>query len=144
MTAETVARPLMTVLQERSMFNPLKRKPHVLVLDDDVAMQKLVKMLLKRDGYRVDVVGDGRDAINSLEKNKNAYAAVVLDLMMPTEGGMTVIKHLREEHPEVLQKVIVLTATPGAVLKGIAKEVFAVITKPFQADDLLATVRRLI
>jgi CheY-like chemotaxis protein len=57
---------------------------------------------------------------------------------------MTVIKHLREEHPEVLQKVIVLTATPGSVLKGIAKEVFAVITKPFQADDLLATVRRLV
>ena len=132
----------MAVLQGRSMFNPLRRKPHILVLDDDLSMQKLVKMLLKRDGYRVDVVGDGREAINSLDKNE--YAAVLLDLMMPTEGGMTVIKHLREENPEVLRKVIVLTATPGSVLKGIAKEVFAVITKPFQADDLLATVRRLV
>ena len=124
------------------MFNPLKRKPHILVLDDDVAMQKLVKMLLKRDGYRVDVVGDGRHAIDLLDQNE--YAAVVLDLMMPTEGGMTVIKHLREEKPEVLRKVVVLTATPGSVLTGIAKEVFAVVSKPFQADDLLATVRRLV
>lgn len=114
----------------------------MLVLDDDVAMQKLVAMLLKRDGYRVDVVGDGRKAINSIDNNE--YAAVLLDLMMPTEGGMTVIKHLRDEKPEMLRKVIVLTATPGSVLKGIAKEVFAVVSKPFQAAELLATVRRLV
>jgi DNA-binding response OmpR family regulator len=124
------------------MLNLLKRKPHLLVLDDDVAMQKLVSMLLKRDGYRVDVVGDGRKAIRSIDENE--YAAVLLDLMMPTEGGMTVIKHLREEKPAMLRKVIVLTATPGSVLKGIAKEVFAVVSKPFQADELLATVRRLV
>jgi DNA-binding response OmpR family regulator len=124
------------------MLNLLKRRKHVLVLDDDVAMQKLVAMLLKRDGYRVDVVGDGRKAINSIDNNE--YAAVLLDLMMPTEGGMTVIKHLRDEKPEMLRKVIVLTATPGSVLKGIAKEVFAVVSKPFQADELLSTVRRLV
>ena len=124
------------------MLNLLKRKPHLLVLDDDVAMQKLVSMLLKRDGYRVDVVGDGRKAIRSIDETE--YAAVLLDLMMPTEGGMTVIKHLREEKPAMLRKVIVLTATPGSVLKGIAKEVFAVVSKPFQADELLATVRRLV
>ena len=124
------------------MLNLLKRRKHVLVLDDDVAMQKLVAMLLKRDGYRVDVVGDGRKAINSIDNNE--YAAVLLDLMMPTEGGMTVIKHLRDEKPEMLRKVIVLTATPGSVLKGIAKEVFAVVSKPFQAAELLATVRRLV
>jgi CheY-like chemotaxis protein len=124
------------------MLNLLKRRPRVLVLDDDVAMQKLVAMLLKREGLRVDVVGDGRKAISSIEEND--YAAVVLDLMMPTEGGMTVIKHLREDKPEMLKKVIVLTATPGSVLKGIAKEVFAVVSKPFQAGDLLSTVRRLV
>jgi DNA-binding response OmpR family regulator len=124
------------------MLNLLKRRPRVLVLDDDVAMQKLVAMLLKREGLRVDVVGDGRKAISSIDEND--YAAVVLDLMMPTEGGMTVIKHLREDKPEMLRKVIVLTATPGSVLKGIAKEVFAVVSKPFQAGDLLSTVRRLV
>ena len=104
-------------------------------------MQKLVKTLLKRDGYSVDVVSSGRAAIKSIEKDE--YGAVLLDLMMPTEGGMTVIAHLRENKPEMLKKVIVLTATPGSVLKGISREVFAVVSKPFDADDLIATVRRL-
>jgi CheY-like chemotaxis protein len=119
----------------------LKRKPRVLVLDDDVSMQKLVSMLLKREGYRIDVVDSGRKAIESIDKND--YTAILLDLMMPHEGGMTVLTHLRQKSPEVLQRVILLTAMPDSILKGIAKDVFAVVRKPFEASDLVATVARL-
>src|SRR6476659_5725077 len=119
----------------------LKRKRRVLVLDDDVSMQKLVSMILKRAGLRVDVVDSGREAIAAIEKTE--YAAILLDLMMPTEGGMTVISHLRTHKPALLQRVVVLTATPDPVLKGISKEVFAVVKKPFDANDLVATVERL-
>jgi DNA-binding response OmpR family regulator len=117
------------------------RKPRVLVLDDDRSMQKLVSMLLKREGYRVDVVGSGKEAIESIDNNE--YAAILLDLMMPHEGGMTVLRHLREKKPAVLQHVILLTGMPDSVLKGIAKDVFAVVRKPFEATDLVATVGRL-
>lgn len=120
----------------------LKKKPRVLVLDDDVAMQKLVSMILKREGLRVDVVGSGRKAIEAID-GSNAYAAILLDLMMPTEGGMTVIGHVRERKPALLQRIIVLTATPDAVLTGISKEVFAVVKKPFEASELVAAVKRL-
>jgi CheY-like chemotaxis protein len=123
------------------MLNVFKRKARVLVLDDDLAIQKLVSMLLKREGHRVDVVGRGSLAIEAIEKD--SYAAIVLDLMMPTEGGMTVLRHLREKNPSLLKKVIILTATPEPVLKNIAGEVFAVVQKPFQAADLIAAVKRL-
>jgi two-component system response regulator MtrA len=124
------------------MISFLSRKARVLVLDDDVAIQKLVAMLLKRQGYRVDVVDRGAGAIAALEKRQ--YAAILLDLMMPHEGGMTVLRHLREKSPESLKKVIILTATPQPVLRNISGEVFAVVRKPFEADDLVATVARLI
>ncbi len=119
----------------------LKRRPRVLVLDDDVSMQKLVSMLLKRQGFRVDVVGSGRKAIEAI--GRNDYRAIILDLMMPTEGGMTVIKDLREKNPALLQRVIVMTATPDPVLRAISKEVFAVVKKPFEANELVSTVARL-
>jgi CheY-like chemotaxis protein len=119
----------------------LKRKLRVLVLDDDVSIQKLVSMILKREGLRVDAVGSGSKAIEAIDRHE--YAAIILDLMMPHEGGMTVISHLRVHKPELLHRVVVLTATPDAVLKGISKEVFAVVKKPFQARDLVATVARL-
>jgi len=118
-----------------------RRKSRVLVLDDDVSIQKLVSMLLKREGFRVDVVDSGRKAIEAIDKND--YAAILLDLMMPHEGGMTVLAHLRGKSPELLQHVILVTAMPDSILKGIAKDVFAVVRKPFEASDLVATVARL-
>ena len=120
------------------LFN---RKPRVLVLDDDRSMQKLVSMLLKREGYRVDVVGSGKEAIESIGHHE--YTAILLDLMMPHEGGMTVLSHLREKKPAILQHVILLTGMPDSVLKGIAKDVFAVVRKPFEASELVTTVGRL-
>ena len=123
------------------MIDFFRGKPRVLVLDDDVAIQKLVSMLLKREGHRVDVVSRGSKAIEALEKGN--YAAILLDLMMPTEGGMTVLRHLRENNPSLLKRVILMTATPEPVLKNIASEVFAVVRKPFEAADLINAVKRL-
>ena len=120
----------------------LKKKKRVLVLDDDVSMQKLVATLLRRDGHRVDVVGKGSLAIESIEVGR--YDALLLDLMMPHEGGMTVIRHLRETHPEMLQRVILLTATPESVLKTISGEVFGVVRKPFDHSELIETVRKVL
>lgn len=124
------------------MIGFLRKKKRVLVLDDDVSMQKLVATLLRRDGHRVDVVGKGKLAIDSLQKEK--YDAVLLDLMMPHEGGMTVISHLREHDPAMLRKVILLTATPEAVLKKISHEVFGVVRKPFEQQELIDTVRNVL
>ncbi len=123
------------------MIDLIKRKPRVLVLDDDVSIQKLVSALLRREGLRVDVVGSGRKAIDAIERTH--YSAMLLDLMMPHEGGMTVLKHLRATRPELLERVIILTATPHSVLKSISMGVFAVVRKPFAADDLVGTVNRL-
>src|SRR6185436_1157447 len=94
------------------------RRPRVLVLDDDVSMQKLVTLILKRQGLRVDVVGRGSKAIEAI--GKVDYAVILLDLMMPHEGGMTVLQHLRQHKPALLQKVILLTATPDSFLKSIS------------------------
>ncbi len=123
------------------MFRFFRRKARVLILDDDLAMQRLMALLLKREGYRVDVVNSGRQAIARLQESD--YAAILLDLMMPHEGGMTVIAHLRRTDPQMLKRVVVVTGTPEPVLKGIAPEVFAIVQKPFKADDLIASVKRL-
>ncbi|MGZ7039811.1 MAG: response regulator, partial [Thermoanaerobaculia bacterium] len=100
------------------------RKTRVLVLDDDAAMQRLVSTILKREGYRVDSVSSGDRAIEAIGKTR--FDAILLDLMMPVAGGMTVIKHLKESDPDVLNRVILLTATSESIIKNIANDVFAV------------------
>jgi two-component system response regulator GlrR len=118
----------------------LLKKPRVLLLDDDASMQRLLALMLRREGFRVDAVSTGRQAIEKIGRVE--YDALLLDLMMPTEGGMTVIRHLREHDPRMLRRVVVVTASPDSVLKKISKEVAAVVKKPVDAGELIAAIRK--
>jgi len=118
----------------------LKRKPRVLLLDDDPSMQRLVAALLKSEGYRVDVFLTGRDALRSIEARE--YDVLLLDLMMPHEGGMTVIRELREKKPELLERALVLSASPQSVIGVVKDEVAGVVRKPFEAPELIGAVQR--
>ena len=124
------------------MLKVFRKKERVLLLDDDAAIQRLVSLLLRQAGMRVDVVGKGNEAIEAIAKQ--SYDAILLDLMMPHEGGMTVIGHLRETAPQLLDRVIVLTATPTSVLKTIDGEVAEIVHKPFSPEGLVASVKRVI
>ncbi len=123
------------------MLSFIKRK-RVLLLDDDPAIQRLVATMLRREGLRVDVVSAGAQAIEKIGSNK--YDALLLDLMAPTEGGITVIQHLKKVNPQLLKRVILVTASPESVLKSIAGDAAAVVHKPFEAEQLIAKVNRVL
>lgn len=124
------------------MLSLLNRKTRVLVLDDDPSMQRLIAALLRKHGYRVDVVSNGSQAIDHLKRTD--YAALLLDLMTPTEGGMTVIRHLRKANVKLLDRVILVTASPDTILKAIEGDVAAVVHKPFEQQELIAAVNRVV
>ena len=120
------------------MIRLLRRKARLLVLDDDPSMQRLVATLLRRAGYHVDVVSGGADALAKMTDHE--YDGLLLDVMTPTEGANTVIRHLRETRPELLRRVILVTASPDSLLKSMVGDVFAVVHKPFEPKELLDAV----
>jgi CheY-like chemotaxis protein len=119
---------------------PLRKSKRVLLLDDDAAVQRLVSTLLRRAGFRVVIVSRGSKAIEAL--GDGTYDAILLDLMMPHEGGVTVVKHIREQNPALLKRVLLLTATPESVLKNIERDIAGVVRKPFTHDELVDAVTR--
>lgn len=118
----------------------LLSKTRLLLLDDDPSMQRLIATLLRRAGHRVDVVSEASQALEKIRRYD--YDALLLDIMTPTEGGMTVIRHLKEATPALLKRTLLVTGSPDSVLKAIAKDVAGVIRKPFEADELIDTVQR--
>jgi len=122
----------------RSLF---KRRKRVLLLDDDVSMQRLVALILGKNGFRVDVFLTGNQAIAALGRHR--YDVVLLDLMMPHEGGMTVIRHLSANDPKTLKRSILLTASPDSLIVALSGEVETVVQKPFKAEQLIDAVRRM-
>ncbi|MEA2491889.1 MAG: two-component system, NtrC family, response regulator AtoC [Acidobacteriota bacterium] len=124
------------------MIRLLPSKTRILLLDDDPSMQRLVSTLLKRAGHRVDVVSGGSEAIEQLEKND--YDGLLLDIMTPTDGGMTVIRHLKEQKPELLNRILLVTGSPESILKSVIDDVFGVVYKPFEGGQLLDAVKKLL
>jgi DNA-binding response OmpR family regulator len=116
-----------------------KRRKRVLLLDDDPSMQRLVARLLGNEGFRVDVFLTGSQAIAALERER--YDVLLLDLMMPHEGGMTVIRHLRTKNPQMLKRSILLTASPDSLIGALSGEVSTVVQKPFEPKQLIDAVR---
>lgn len=121
------------------MLSPFKRRKRVLLLDDDPSMQRLVARILGNDGFRVDVFLTGSEAIAALQKV--TYDVLLLDLMMPHEGGMTVIRHLRGKNPMMLKRSILLTASPDSLIDALSGEVSTVVQKPFEPKQLIDAVR---
>jgi len=124
------------------MIQFLRRKARLLVLDDDTSMQKLVAALLRREGHRVDIVSSGSQAIEQI--NRYAYDAMLLDVMTPTDGGFTVIRHLKEANPALLTRVVLLTASPESILRSVEGDIFGIVHKPFEPAQLIETISRVL
>jgi CheY-like chemotaxis protein len=116
------------------------RPVSILVVEDDPALRTLFLALLERQGFEVESVTDGSQALDRLERK--SYTVLLLDLMMPVVNGFDVLKHFSESQPWLLRQTIVTTGVSQRELAKIdSGSVFAVLRKPFDIDSLVATVR---
>ncbi len=112
----------------------------VLIVEDDLAIQRLVKMVLRREGYQVETASDGIEAV--LKLGVVDYDVIILDLMMPNLDGFVFVSTMAEHDPERLKRVIVTSAATPAVIKERMKgKPFVVLPKPFDIQELIAHVR---
>lgn len=112
----------------------------VLVVEDDPAIRRLVKMVLEREGYRVDAASDGIEAV--LKIGMSDYDVIILDLMMPNLDGFSFMTTLAENDPSRLNRIIVTSAASPAIIRDRMKGTpFEVLTKPFDIARLSELVR---
>jgi DNA-binding response OmpR family regulator len=109
-----------------------------LVCEDDGPIRSLVSHVVQREGFKVDAVGDGAEALTKLADDK--YDLLILDLMMPQVDGFEVLRRLREKMPSQLRRVIVMTAVSQNVAAFI-DPICTFLPKPFDIDRLTAAVR---
>ena len=117
----------------------LSSQMKILLAEDDAGIRELMTTVLTRSGIEVDAVGDGATALRQLRST--AYEAVLLDLMLPRVNGFEVVRELRSASPRLLDRTIVVTAASEATLRDFDRsQVFALIRKPFDINDLLGTI----
>lgn len=111
----------------------------ILVVEDDLGLQKYLKELLLGNGYSVQAASDGIQAINAIQKLPPDL--VILDLALPNMSGESVCMEVRKKYPDV--QVIILTAKDGVanIIHGLDLGADDYMTKPFMADELLARIK---
>jgi DNA-binding response OmpR family regulator len=112
----------------------------VLVVEDDPAIRRLVRMVLEREGYCVEVAADGVEAV--LKLGLNEFDVIILDLMMPNLDGFAFMQTMHDNDPERLKHIIVTSAASPAIIRQRMKGVpFDILPKPFELQDLLSRVK---
>jgi CheY-like chemotaxis protein len=106
-----------------------------LIVEDDGAILKLVKIVLEREGFVVEGVTTGAAAIELLAAV--AYDLLIVDLMLPEIGGEEVVDYLELTQPKYLRRVIVTTASPNRVSCEFLQRICRLLAKPFDIDQLI-------
>ena len=114
----------------------------ILLAEDEVDLNNVVTRYLKKNGYSVDSVLDGEEALDYLEYGE--YDLVILDIMMPKVDGFEVIKKLRNKGNHT--SVLMLTARDSAddKVKGLDLGADDYIVKPFDFNELMARIRAVV
>src|SRR5574338_1492785 len=110
----------------------------ILVVEDEPALRDTLTYNLKKDGFGVEAVGDGRAALDSARRLKPDL--IVLDLMLPEIDGFEVCRILRKE---MITPILMLTARDDEIDRVVGLEVGAddYLTKPFSMRELVARVK---
>jgi two-component system OmpR family response regulator len=117
----------------------MQNTPHILIVDDDLEIRKLLGRYLTDQGYRVSLASDRRTMEDALLINE--VSLIVLDVLLPDGSGLDICRDLRREGSEI--PVIILTALKEDVDRIIGLEIGAddYLGKPFNPRDLLARIR---
>lgn len=119
----------------------MEDKKLILVADDDESIRGLLRTFLSSEGFDTADAKSGRDVIPAI--NKHRPDLVIMDVRMPGMSGLDVLDQMKRLHIDDIP-VLTMTAygTSNVAIEAIQRGAYDYVTKPFELDDLLITVRR--
>lgn len=115
--------------------------PHVLVIEDEAKIARLLADYLERDGFTVSLLAEGSEAVTIIEARRPDF--VILDLMLPGKDGLTICREVRRFSD---LPILMLTAKVDEIDRLIGLEIGAddYVCKPFSAREVVTRVRTIL
>jgi DNA-binding NtrC family response regulator len=116
------------------------KKGRILVVDDDEGIRKVVAEALRSEGYLVDAVSNGKDAVE--KSQTNFYNLALVDIRLPDMEGTKLLTSMKQTTPEMIK--IILTGYPALqnAIDAVNKGAHGYLVKPIKMDELLRTVEQ--
>jgi CheY-like chemotaxis protein len=118
----------------------MEMRPQALIVEDESVTRNLLRQLLIDYGCDVAEAYDGEDAIAKLATKR--YNVILLDIVLPKLSGTHVMDFLREQDPDSLERVIVVTGLNVEEIRKLFPTVCHALGKPVLPNRLIATVQK--
>lgn len=112
----------------------------ILVVDDDLEMCGLLAEVLREEGFRVSATGDSLEALTLLKREE--FDLLITDLKMKGLKGLDLLEEAKKVAPTTPVIIITAFGTVESAIKAMKMGAYDYITKPFQMDELLLTLRK--
>ncbi len=118
----------------------MAKRGKLLIVEDDELARKNLEHILAKEGYEIDAVGSGAEALDCVERG--SYDLILTDLRMEKVDGMAVLSRTKERQPDA--EVIMITgyATVNSAIDAMKEGAFHYIPKPYKVDEVRALVRQ--
>jgi CheY-like chemotaxis protein len=134
-------------VQPAVSFGPEDNLARILIVDDDLAVQAVIRLLLERDGHEVVVASDGLKGLKIFETGK--FDLLVVDIFMPGMDGLETMRLVRQQKPEI--PIVVISGRsflsksgdgPDFLMMAVKLGAISSLQKPFDAHALRAMISR--
>jgi DNA-binding NtrC family response regulator len=112
----------------------------VLVVDDDAGIRKTLSKILEKEGYLVETVENGMEAIKA--SNKRFFNVALIDIRLPDIEGTRLLERLKEHEPKMVKIIITGYASLQNAIEAVNKGADGYVLKPFDATELLAMIEK--
>lgn len=116
----------------------------ILTIDDDITMQHVIAMVLKREGHDVFSASSAREAMDCLDRFR--YDLVLVDMMLPNTNGLEIIGTIKQKWPYDTPAIIVVSALGNEknVQDSFDMGADDFLRKPFSTSELVCRINRLL
>jgi two-component system response regulator AtoC len=112
----------------------------ILVVDDDESMRHMLSLVLKREGYEVQAVGKGSEALQLA--SSEAFDFILSDVVMPGMGGLELLQALKEKKVEATVIMMSAYGNLDTAVEAMKSGAYDYISKPFRPDEALMALRK--
>jgi DNA-binding NtrC family response regulator len=117
-----------------------EKSPRILVVDDEPSVLDLCARYLSKQGYTVCTVSNAAQARQHLAEE--AFDLLIADIYLPDEGGVSLLKYVRQQHPDLPTMLITGRAGARTMVDAIRLNACEYLCKPFSLHMLRAAVER--
>jgi DNA-binding NtrC family response regulator len=112
----------------------------ILVVEDDASMGFFLSEAMRKEGYWVDVVASGEEALDRIAQDR--FNVVILDLKLPSMDGMEVLANIKATNPEMSVIMITAHGSKDIAIEAIRKGAYDYFTKPLDINEMRVVVKR--